>query len=133
MRKYPACGLNAKAHTNHLPGEILVSRDIDKFEFVYIAGIDAIDDAKRVGSGFLAEFYGGVEVPTALQIVEQIALTFIQKVVIQSIFLVDWDFSFQRTAANVEALSVNNDDGPGLDQIGIVDGVGCRAVFLLSN
>src|SRR6266851_653833 len=115
MGKESGGGLNAESHAEHLPGEILVSRNIDEIELVYSSGIDAVDDAQGVGSGFLAELDGGVEVTTTLKIVEQVALALIQKIVVQSVFFIDWDFSFQHSPADVKTLSIDDNHRPGLD------------------
>ncbi len=86
-----------------------------------------------VGSGFLLDLDRGVEMAAALQIVKEVALAFIEQVVVEGIFLVDRNFFFHDTAADVESQGVNHDDGAGFDEIGIVDGVGFGVVFLLGD
>src|SRR5712691_5567613 len=114
MGKKLASGLDPQAHAEDLPGEILVSRNLDKVEFVHRPGIDVVDDAKRVRSGFLVELDGGIKVAAALEIVEQVALSLIQKIVIESVFFIHWNFFFQRAPADVKTLRVNDDHRPRL-------------------
>ena len=113
--------------------EILVAGNLDEFELVHGAGIDMVDDANRVRAGFLLDLDGGVEVAAALEIVEEVALAFVQQVVVESVFLVDRNFFFQESAADAKTLGVDDDDRSGFDQIGIVDGVRFGMVFLLGN
>ena len=60
-------------------------------------------------------------------------MSLVQQVVVESVLLIDWHFFFQETAADAEALSGDEDDWPGFDQIGIVDGIGFGVVFLVGN
>jgi hypothetical protein len=125
--------LDLEAQAKHLPREILVPSYLDEFELMHGAGIDAVDDAKSVRSGFLLNFDGGVKVAAALEIVEEVALALVQEVVVESVLLIDRDFLFQDAAADVKTLGVDDDNGSGFDQIGIVDGIGFGVVFLLGN
>ncbi len=86
-------------------------------------GIYVIGDPSYVGSCFLLKLDGGVEVAAALEIVEKVALSFIEKIVVESIFLIDRDFSFQNGVADVKTLGNDEHNGSGFDQIGVVDGI----------
>ena len=79
----------------HLLGEIFVACDLDEFELVYRTRIDVINHAQAAGAGFLLHLDGGVEVAAALQVIEEVALAFVQQVVIQRVLLVDRNFFFQ--------------------------------------
>ncbi len=128
-----AGGLNLEAAHKHLPREILVSRNLDEFELVHRAGIDAVDDANRVRGALLLDLDGGVEVAAALEVVEKVAFALVQQVVVESVFLVDRDLFFQKAAADVKTLSGDDNDRSGFDQVGIVDGVRFGLVFLFCN
>ncbi len=97
------------------------------------AGIDSIVDAESVGSGFLLDIDRGVEMAAALEVVEQVAPALVQQVVVEGVFLVDWDLFLHNAVADVKTLGADEDDGAGLDQIGIVYGVGFRAIVLLGD
>jgi hypothetical protein len=73
----------------------------------------------------------GAKVAATLKIVQEIALALVQEVVVESIFLVDRDFSFQDTVPDVKTLGVEDNDGSRVDQIDEVDGVRFGAIFLL--
>lgn len=120
MGKESAGGLNLQALAEHLPGEILASRDLDQVELVQGAGIDAIGHVDDVGSSFLLDVNRGVEVATALEIIEEVAPALIQQVLVEGIFLVDRNVFFQDAAADVKTLGTDENYGAGLDQIGIV-------------
>ena len=96
-------------------------------------GIDAIDDTKHVGTSLFVKLDAGVEVAAALEVVQEIAPALVQEVIVKSVLFVDRDLSFQHASADMKTLSVNYDDWSGLDQVGVVDGVGCRVIFLFRD
>ena len=67
---------------------------------MHSAGIDAVDHVNRcLGCLLFWICDGGVEMAAALEIVEKVALAFIQQIVVERVLLVDRDFFFQETAA----------------------------------
>src|SRR5271166_551574 len=122
--------LNLQAGTESLTGEILVAGDIDELELVRGSGIDSVDDTKYVGGSFLLKVHAGIEQAAGLEVVEKIALPFIEQVVVDGIFFVDGDFLFQYAVADMKAQRVKHHDGTGIDEIGVIDGVRRRVVGL---
>lgn len=133
MGKKPAGGLNLEALAENSSGEIFVSFDLDEIELVQGTRIDAVSHMDGVGSSFLLDLHSRVKMAAALEIVEQVAPTFIQQVFIKSILFVDRNVFFQDAAADMKPLGADEDHGSGLKQIGIVDRVGSRFVLLFSN
>src|SRR6202051_2909008 len=125
--------LNAEPLADNWPQEIFISCDVDKVESMYSPGIDAIDDTKHVGTSFFVKLDVGVEVTAALEIVQQIAPALVQEIIVEGIFFVDWDLSFQHASAHMKTLGVDDDDWSGLDQVGVVDGIGYRVMFLFRD
>jgi len=132
-RKKLAGRLDLQALPEQLPGEIFVSGDLDEFELMHRARIDAVGNADTIGGGFLLKSDSGVEVAPALQIVQEVPLAFVEEVVVESIFLVDGDFSFKHAAADVKAQGVHHDHRSRFNQERIVDGVGLGVVFLFGD
>src|SRR6202167_2266480 len=78
-RREQARGLNPQALPQHLPGEIFISSNLNAFELVHRAGIDLVDHADQVRTAFLLETDGGVEVTASLEIVQKVALAFVEQ------------------------------------------------------
>lgn len=132
-RKETAGGLNLQALAEHLPGKIFVPTDLDAFELVHRAGIDTVDHPDAVRTAFLLKIYRGIEMTTSLEVGQKVAFTFVEQVIVECVLLVNRNFPFQHSAADVKTLCVYHDDGSRFDQEGIVDGVGFRTVFLFGD
>ena len=76
----------------------------------------------------LLEIDLGIEVPTSLQVVEQIAAAFVEQVVIQGAFLVNRYIILEYRTTNPKALRSDVNDRSRLNTIGIVHGIGLRPV-----
>ena len=125
--------LNLEALAEHLPGEIFVSRDLDQFEFMHGTRIDTVDDPKAVRTAFLLKIDGGIEVAAALEIVEEVALAFVEQVFVESVFLIDGNLSFQDAAADVKSLGVDHHDRTRVEEEGVVDRVGFWVILLFGD
>src|ERR1700683_4964462 len=97
------------------------------------AGNDMVSSMNGVWAALLLDADRSIEVAPALEIVEKIALALVQQVIVKSIFLIDGHMPFQNTMADAESLGGNQDDRSGLDQIGVIDGIGFRVVLLFCN
>ena len=58
-----------------------------------------------------------------LQVVEQVALAFVQQIVIDGILFVDRDFFLQNASADAVSLHEDQNDRTGIDLEGEVDGI----------
>ena len=70
--------------------EVVVARDRNPFNFPLHTEFDSVDDCDFFGAGGLALVIDlHVEIPQALEIVAQTAITFVQKVFVDCTFLID--------------------------------------------
>ena len=128
-----AGGLNLHAGAQNLPGEIFVAGDIDEFEFMQGAGIDAIDHTQSFIDGFLLKAHFGVEQAARLEVIQEVAIAFIEQIVIDGVLFINWDFFLENTAADAIAESVDDHNGAGVDEKCVVDGVALGMIFLLGD
>src|SRR5712671_3316294 len=84
--------LHQHARTNVFGAEITgaaYSRKLDQYHLVRGAGVDQINHSQSLGIVFPPDFDFGVEVPPSLEVVEQVALAFVDEVVVQRVFFVN--------------------------------------------
>ncbi len=97
------------------------------------SGIDLVDHPQSLGVVFFLDLNLGVEMAARLQVVEQVALAFVQQIVVDGVFFVDRDFFFQHAAADVVSPGVDHHHRAGIDLKGEIHGIGFRMVGLVGD
>ena len=129
MRQEASRRLDLHSRADLFLGETLVTCNLYLQELVTLPRIDVIGDPHCIwGSRILLHADLGVEVATALHVIQQIASALVQQVIVQCVFFVDGNILLELGAADLKAFSRDIDFGSGLDIEGVIHRVGFRKV-----
>ena len=102
-------GLVLHARANQFVGKISIAGNANGGEFVAVAGIDGVNDLQILAlrRGVLAHDNGSLEVTKGLQMVLDVAPAFVEEIVVNRAFFVNWHQLFQYALAEFETLGGN--------------------------
>src|SRR5205085_3302019 len=131
----PGRGLYLHSFPDQLLVKVFVSDDLDLSQLVARAGIDDVGNAefilRRFGMFANADF--GVEIAAGLKIVEQVSPAFVEQIVVETAFLINWNILFEYTARYSETFYPDVYNGAGIDLESAVHRIGFGVIGAFGN
>src|SRR5208282_4963677 len=102
-------GLVLHARANLVVGKKPIARNTNDSESVAVAGIDGVNHLQILAAlrAVLAHANGGLEITKSLKMVLNVAPAFVEQIIVDRAFFVDWHQSVQHALAEPETLGSN--------------------------
>ena len=96
--------------------------------------INLVDGPQLIGvRAAFPKIHLGVKIAPGLHVIEQVAAAFIQQIVIERIFFIDRNISFEDATADLETLGLNIHDRTGLYVECVVHNIGFWSIQTLHH
>ena len=108
MTEQASRGLILHARANQIVGKISIARNTNGGEFVAVPGIDGINHLTiAVLRAVLAYANRGLEVTKGLKMVRDVAPAFVEQIIVDRAFFIDWHQLLQHALAEFKTLGRN--------------------------
>src|SRR5579864_6183396 len=115
VAQHPARGLNLQVRSQlGRVQKLPVAGNLHHHQLVQRPRVDLVNHPQRLSVGFFLNLYLGVEVAASLQVVDQVPLSFVQQVIVDSVLFVDGDFLLQSSTADAVTTRSNQYHRPGI-------------------